>query len=213
MATVRFTHGLRQDIVTNAKRIYDLKTKAIYERPLPPEWTGDTIYNTLFAPWLTHINALPREFFRTSDKIFVRCRGIGASARTLSLSDQRPFPARRMETQLFERDAFTENAVMLTPTQPSPFQTLFDDLRARSAELATIDEQKTKFVHGVEAVITAHVTLAPALKMWPALWDLIPDRIKDRHREVATRGKAASAAPEVDTAALTAAVVMHKMGV
>jgi len=59
-------------------------------------------------------------------------------------------------------------------------------------------------------VIEAHATLAPALKMWQPLWDLIPEEYKDRHRQVVEREKK-DVKVDVDLTALTAQVAFHKM--
>jgi hypothetical protein len=66
----------------------------------------------------------------------------------------------------------------------------------------------------VQKILHAHATLAPALKAWPALWDLLPESVKNKHRLVVS--KASSEKPDldgVDVASLTATVVMNKLGV
>ena len=41
----------------------------------------------------------------------------------------------------------------------------------------------------VHKVLSAHTTLAPALKVMPTLWELLPDEIKDRHKQITERKK------------------------
>jgi len=71
-------------------------------------------------------------------------------------------------------------------------------------------QKKTNFVNAVKEVITAHATLSPALKMWPPLWDLIPEEYKERHRQVVEREKK-EVVVNVDLGTLTATVVAHKL--
>jgi hypothetical protein len=66
-------------------------------------------------------------------------------------------------------------------------------------------------------LLTQFKTLAPALKAWPALWDLLPEHYKERHRLVAERGaKPAPADVSKDLEKLngvTALLAAAKMGV
>jgi hypothetical protein len=67
----------------------------------------------------------------------------------------------------------------------------------------------------VKAVITSYSTLAPALKAWPPLWDLLGEDVKDKHREVVEREKrdpAAAISGSVDLDRLTALASLSKMG-
>jgi hypothetical protein len=54
--------------------------------------------------------------------------------------------------------------------------------------------------------------LAPALKAWPALWELIPDDVKEKHREVKERSKGGIDL-DVDLNKLTAVSTAAKFGV
>ena len=72
--------------------------------------------------------------------------------------------------------------------------------------------KRDEFVEGVQQVINSFSTLAPALKAWPPLWDLVPDDKQRKHREIVTRSKAVSKDDlGIDTSQLTAAVTMAKL--
>ena len=73
-----------------------------------------------------------------------------------------------------------------------------------------VEEKRKAFVEQVQKIITAHATLAPALKMWQPLWDLIPESYKDKHREIKERTKK-EVDIDVDLQSLTATVVAHKI--
>jgi hypothetical protein len=78
-----------------------------------------------------------------------------------------------------------------------------------------LGQEQKAFVDGVQEVINAYSTLAPALKAWPALWDLVPEEKKEKHREVVVRTKAADTAKnlaeEVDLSKLTGHVTADKL--
>jgi len=78
------------------------------------------------------------------------------------------------------------------------------------ANILAVADKKKAFVASVKKVIEAHATLAPALKMWQPLWDLIPEEYKDRHRQVVEREKK-EVVVNVDLGTLTATVVAHKL--
>jgi hypothetical protein len=54
-------------------------------------------------------------------------------------------------------------------------------------------------------------TLAPAIKAWPALWDLVPDEAKERHKKVVERVKKDASDVGVDLNSMTAAVTFSKL--
>ena len=64
----------------------------------------------------------------------------------------------------------------------------------------------------VSKVCDAYSTLAPALKAWPPLWDLIPEDVKDKHREIKERVKS-EAVLSVDIGKLTALSTTAKFGI
>ena len=86
--------------------------------------------------------------------------------------------------------------------------------RVREAQVALRAAQEDYLV-SVKKVLETFSTLAPALKMWPALWELLPEDAKDRHREVREKPAATAAkssAPEVDLDRLTAITAARRMG-
>jgi hypothetical protein len=64
----------------------------------------------------------------------------------------------------------------------------------------------------VKEVCNTYSTLAPALKAWPPLWDLIPEDVKDKHREIKERIKN-EAVLSVDIGKLTALSTAAKFGI
>jgi hypothetical protein len=87
---------------------------------------------------------------------------------------------------------------------------LFVEVKEWQDRIKAVNTKRDEFVAQVQKIITAHATLAPALKMWQPLWDLIPEEYKERHRKVVEREKK-ELAIDVDLSAMTAAVVAHKI--
>lgn len=73
-------------------------------------------------------------------------------------------------------------------------------------------DRRNEFVDMVKQVVGTYTTLAPALKAWPALWDLIPEADKERHREVKERIKKDTTL-DIDLNRLTAMATAAKLGV
>ena len=59
--------------------------------------------------------------------------------------------------------------------------------------------------------MTTYSTLAPALKAWPALWDLLDEDTKERHKKIVERKKKDTDDIGVDLNSMTAAVTFSKL--
>tara|TARA_R110002153_G_scaffold152498_4_gene304071 strand:+ start:9211 stop:9906 length:696 start_codon:yes stop_codon:yes gene_type:complete len=92
----------------------------------------------------------------------------------------------------------------------------WDSIRERyitwCKQLYTAEVKRDEFVAGVQQVINSFSTLAPALKAWPPLWDLVPDDKQRKHKEIVERSKSTTKDDlGIDTSKLTAAVTMAKL--
>ena len=215
MATVRFSQELRAQIMRSANNIFNSKITAVQSRPVPPEWTGDTIYDAIFSKWRTHMEALPREFFYQYDHINIRHAGSHVVRAGFQMPVKRSFPPHIPDSEFVTRSGYgSTNEFDLRDHSNSPFRSLLDHYKQVRADVEVLEEQRQAFAQGVQKVLEAHATLAPALKAWPALWDLLSEDTKNKHRLVTS--KAGAAKPDldgVDVASLTATVVMNKLGV
>jgi hypothetical protein len=77
--------------------------------------------------------------------------------------------------------------------------------------IQTIEQKEESFVNGVKEIINTYATLAPALKAWPALWDLVPDDAKERHKKIVERVKKEASDITADLNNLTAQVTFSKL--
>ena len=72
------------------------------------------------------------------------------------------------------------------------------------------EAKQAKFVEGINKLMNTYSTLAPALKAFPALWDLVPEEAKERHKKIVERKKA-EVELDVDLNSMTAAVTLNKL--
>ena len=92
-------------------------------------------------------------------------------------------------------------------------QELVTLIKTRQAAINEAVKRRDEFTASVKQVINAHSTLAPALKLWPPLWDLLSEDVKNKHREVTERSaKATAETVGVDLNRLTALASLSKMG-
>lgn len=215
MATVRFSKELKDAIIANARAVFNKRAQEA-QQSAPKDW-GDRLYDTIFAQYIPALNNVPKEFFSTSDTFkfagFVNVDGMRHTAFDMKLATKRPFPNDKLPVELktvVEKSGYYNNEYKLYDRPEfEEFKQLVVAWRSR---VNVIDEQRTQFVNSVSQVIEAHATLAPALKMWQPLWDLVPEQYKDRHREVRERGERETSEVNVDLAKMTAIATAAKIG-
>lgn len=78
-------------------------------------------------------------------------------------------------------------------------------------EYTALENQHNVAINQLEHLLKSHTTLGPALRQFPALWDMLPGDIKDQHTRVETRVKATTQKPVTDTSVLTQAVMTAKL--
>jgi hypothetical protein len=102
-----------------------------------------------------------------------------------------------------------------SPTFHATLDPFWDEMRAlaiawHEKKTATLKRQ-SDFMESVKTILGQFTTLAPALKAWPALWDLVPEKDKERHRTVVSREKSSADLSGVDLNKLTALATQAKM--
>lgn len=207
MATVRFSQELKDKILANARVVFSKQVEEATNSRPSHEW-GDKIYNTLFGVHVPAFNAVPQEFLKMTKSIQVEQVGGTHCGLKFELSTQRPWPHEFKATHLAAKHGYYGDEIDLK--DDLAWGELFAEVKAWQDRKAAVTERREKFVEQIRQVIEAHATLAPALKMLPALWDLIPEPVKEKHREVKEREKKVVEL-DVDIGAITAAVAFHKM--
>ena len=211
MATVRFSDNLIDKIVDNAKETFSKRFK---EAGKFPDDMGDRLYNFMFKDYIDKMNALPPEFFDRYTEFSINRFGGVQVGHTFLLSNNRGFPENYPAASSI-RKGWRVNDLSCNDMNDPDFLEFEQFFRERADRLRILGEQRDKFVSGVREICEKFTTLAPALKAWPPLWDLLPQNAKDRHLEITER-KSASAKTEellneIDLSSMTANVVASKL--
>jgi len=223
MATVRFSEQLKADIIRNAEQVFvdQIKqAKASYD----PTW-GDRIYDKLFsADDVAKFNNLPawamdkREEFNLEG--FYNCNGdVWQTATTkvdtyrgvdvqLHFTTPRPWPYKYDDAPTGTKFSWRS---MRLDFNDDRWDWLKEEFKAYTNRIFVVQARRDAFVDGVKKVIESYATLAPALKAWQPLWDLIPQEAKDRHLKIVERTKRSVDDLDVDLNSMTAAVTLSKI--
>lgn len=207
MATVRFSKELNEAIIKNAKAVFDKQAQAAREAK-PDEAWGEKIYNILFGEHVPALNAVPQYFLSMTEKIKIEQVGSRSCNLEFKLNSPRPFPREFPDMELAKKAGYYDNAIVLKDNLV--WSEFFAEVAKWQEGMKVVEEKRRAFVEQVEKIISAHATLAPALKMWQPLWDLIPEEYKERHRKIVEREKK-EVNVDVDLQSLTATVVAHKI--
>lgn len=207
MATVRFSKELNEAIIKNAKAVFDKQAQAAREAK-PDEAWGEKIYNILFGEHVPALNAVPQYFLSMTEKIKIEQVGSRSCNLEFKLNSPRPFPKEFPDMELAKKAGYYDNSIALKDNLV--WGEFFAEVAKWQEGMKVVEEKRRVFVEQVEKIISAHATLAPALKMWQPLWDLIPEEYKERHRKIVEREKK-EVNINVDLQSLTATVVAHKI--
>jgi hypothetical protein len=184
--------------------------KAEASRPDALKW-GMVIYDAIYGKYKDTMAALPRKYINHEEKIYINTVNGENCSLYFELGADLPAPAssdvRGIETNYRGFDLGTT-----TDTQEQWVE-LAEEMRLWRARIKDARQRRTDFVEGVELVLKNHSTLAPALKEWAPLWDLLPERFRDKHKEVKERVVAQKAAVDTDLLGkLTGAITAAKLG-
>ena len=216
MATVRFSNELKDTIERKASDIFSAEAEKLRENR--PNW-AEEIYQGMYSEHRAAMDALPDGYFsRVSEVSLAGFEGgdwdksLNINTRDLKLDEERPTPDSLKNKKLHGlAEGSSYYGHTLDANDPR-----WDKIKGEYLTYClAIREQaarKNTFVEGVKKVINTYATLSPALKAWPALWDLIPEHVKDRHREVTERTRVkANEIEGVDLNSLTGAVTANKL--
>jgi hypothetical protein len=208
MATVRFSKELQDAILNNARIVFNKQREDADNNRPSDEW-GDKIYNTLFGEHTAVLNAVPPYFFNMVDKIKVEHIGTLPVNLEFKLNSKRPMPHEFPDTELAKKSGYYGNDIHLKDNLT--WGEFHADVTRWKQSIKAVEEKRTAFIMQVKKIIEAHATLAPALKVWPPLWDLVPENYKEKHREVKEREKKEVSLEGVDLSSLTSIVVANKL--
>lgn len=207
MAVVRFSAELKDGIIGNAKELFNKRIQTLHDNP--PQIL-DEVASKVVEEYIPYVNTLPPEFFRWYSE--AELERIGHTTYNLRgrLRTAVPAPHSKVRTS---KGAAIDSGYRLDITLPDTeeFAPYKEQLDQWCSGIDALVAQRDEFVAGVKQVVNAHTTLAPALKAWPPLWELVPESYKERHRKVVERTKPSEAQLDVDLSKLTTTVVASKL--
>jgi hypothetical protein len=211
MATVRITKELiAETLITAERQFTPLVERATESRPDSAKW-GPVIYDAIYGKHKDTMAALPRSYINHEEHVYVNAVNGETCALHFAFGSSRPAPATSdvpgIETNYKGFDLGT------TPEAAAQWTELAEEIRLWKARINDARQRRTEFVKGVKMVLSNHSTLAPALKEWAPLWDLIPMHYRDRHKEVKPRAVSQKTAVDRDVLGkLTGAITAAKLG-
>jgi hypothetical protein len=210
MAVVRLNKELRGTIITNA----ELQMRPSIDRanaltPSGSEW-GEKVYRIMFQQELPMIEQAPDHWFK--HKIEIEIRGLVSEdfrALQLKLTSPVRWPETVVENEFIEPAHYSSVRI-----KPHP---AWDGLRAAYVTYREAFDAAHKkrhvYVTSVQRIIDSYSTLAPALKAWPPLWDLLPRSAQDEHHRVDAPRKREEKEISVDFDTLTTISTAAKFGI
>lgn len=214
MAVVFFSDRLIRDITYNVNMLFDTRLKAA--QVVPTHWF-DMVYSCVLPEeHLATLRSLPRCYFESRNSFTVYAMpvdgkpGIAANVQT---------PIAKLTPRVFDIEV---SAIGSNRYNNTHIEINLDDKRwtAFYAEycdwvrgIREVTEERDNAVLQARKLIGTYKTLAPALKAWPALWELIPSDIQERHKLPVDRKKSKGVLPDdLDLTSLTGQLAAKRMG-
>jgi|10_taG_2_1085330.scaffolds.fasta_scaffold88000_2 hypothetical protein len=222
MATVRFSELLKSDIERNAKNVF--KERIIQAKQnTPASWNAEYLYNTIFSKDIRDkMNALPDKFLETQTNISLN--GFHDVPRDEKHNHKNEFwnvhDSIALEFSVPHRfphgsefPDWKKNWRSMTLKYNAPrFATIQAEWETWMQGVNAIKDKRKEFVKGINKITSTYATLSPALKAFPALWDLVPEQYRERHLEIVTRKKGnPQELGDLDVNALTSEVTLSKL--
>lgn len=214
MATVRFSDQLKSAVRTAATEQF---TDRITEALVPPGHWGDMVYAGVFGHSTAAMAAVPVGYLSVVARVSIFGLEGGAWSKQLNttlhlpLSQPRPVPDKIEDRALHGIYAIPSYTTWTLHAGDARWDTFKAEYLPYCQAIQDIAAERDAFVAGVEKITKSYTTLAPALKVWPALWDLLPKETQARHKLVVERTHAVPEIGGVDLDTLTATVVANKI--
>jgi len=223
MATVRFSDTLKETIRNNARAMFKQnidKAKA----DVPAHW-ADKIYQGFFpADDIAKFNALPA--YAMQEKQALDFEGFFNAPEDVFQTATHKQKAYECETVRleFSKDMRWPNDIEKMDTgfkfqwrnskadyNDSRWAWLIPEFKEYVRKIFEQESKEASFLEGVDKLMETYSTLAPALKAWQPLWDLLDEDTKERHKKIVERNRKDSSNLDVDLNSMTAAVTFSKL--
>lgn len=210
MATVRFSAELRNIICGKASATFDARIQAA-RKDYPDTW-AQTVYDGMLGKYYSQMNALPNSFFRQrSDMTLAGFNRYQDQEVTLTFVTALPFPPYNDTTLMGLGRDRNYGGFILKEDDPR-WAAFIVEYDAYCLTIKVLKTQQEEYVKGVRKVVEAFATLGPALKAWPALWEVLPENTKDKHKEIVEKRKVVAPSVEgVDLDSMTAVSALSRI--
>jgi len=224
MATVRFSDTLKGEIRNNAKAMFQDKIQQAKDN-VPAHW-ADKVYECFFPAEVRQkmaslpdyvlrkqeyievtgwVNA-PEDVWQTGD--YAHQTWMLQGSIRLSFSKPMPWVANFEQADNGFKASYSTGKFEYDDARWDWLKPEFKEYNRKVFE--AINKQET-FLSSVNKLMETYTTLAPALKAWRPLWDLLPDEAKDRHKTVKERKVVKAEELDLDLNAMTSAVALSKI--
>jgi hypothetical protein len=214
MAVVRFSKELQEAILTKAKEKMAPGVARASQSAPDSEW-GMRIYNALFGDLQPTLAKLPKGWVSYTDELTIDTVGDVACHYVYKLNPKVPWPESFAENELARKTYSHREGLVLKKHEV--WAEYYAEVKAHRERVQAAVARQNEFVQMVGTVIKTYATLAPALKAWPPLWELVPEETRNKHREIVERAASGKRgerpAPNVDLEKLTAFAAAAKIGV
>ena len=224
MATVRFSDTLKGEIRNNAKAMFSDKIKQAMDN-VPAHW-ADKVYRCFFPQNVRDAMAsLPDYVLRKQDHIEITgwinapedvwqtgeyIHKTWSLESTVRLSFSKPMPWVNDFAQADSgfKSSYSHGKFDYADARWDWLRPEFKEYNRKVFE--AVNKQES-FLSSVNKLMETYTTLAPALKAWRPLWDLLPEEAKDRHKTVKERKVTKAEELDLDLNAMTSAVALSKI--
>lgn len=197
MATVRITEKLIDSTLGNVREKFEPAMDAAKASLDTTGW-ADRIYEMVYREYLPQINALPVDFFGKREGVNLKMQDslFGTRELRLKFAAPRPLPHVMPENPYMEFTSSWRNWEYRVKSWGA-WPDMEEAYNTWTARVKRVRDDHQAMKDSVNKLLRSHSTLAPCIKKWPALWDLLSDEYRDKHREVVER-KAKDGGPEYD---------------
>jgi hypothetical protein len=218
MSTVRISGYLKDTVKSNIDKIFEKRINKAKEN-YDTKWGQRIVDNLYPADLQTALNALHKDWFEVNHDLTL------SSFYNMKLSEEyryglefsnlfikeyrRPheYDVCKIEGVRFNY----RNEVHLDANNPK-----WDWIKAEwikyNEAIIELKKKRNEYQEKVMSILNAYKTLSPCLKVWQGLYDLLPEEIQDKHREVKEKRTVTKAEDlNIDTDSLSSTLITSKL--
>ena len=211
MATVRFTNDLISDIKRKARAPFDAKKGEIEKSKNFDNWAY-TIWKAIVREHDTALLSLPAGWVNSSSRFSVKVPFPGTTRyQYIHAHAQQSYPMPRDIKSNDDIECITHSGYIQLNQTSEVLKPLIKEVEEWVDQMEAVEKQRDVMLDGVDQLTKTYTTLGPALKAWPALWELLPDYAKNKHKDVVKREKVEPKELKADLTAMTSTMTVIRM--